>query len=195
MPAIAGISVSTMFLGLFVLSAIYTVWLHFTARNRGEGVIARALTAAPIPVAAGFMVLVFVASMAVGVVRQYPTYSNGWANLRALAGGCGLADDVLVEPGPNNGFLTPQPGDYGPLGPLGGSKPVGFSADGLPEKIVAEAIRVNNPMPGVDHDWEGRSPFPGPASTDRPCRCPTNSIPPGCRWPAATPTQRSRKAC
>ena len=155
MPAIAGVSVSTMFLGLFVLSAIYTVWLHFTARSRGEGTIARALTAAPIPVAAGFMVLVFVASMAVGVVRQYPTYSNGWANLRALAGGCGLADDVLVEPDPNNGFLTPQPGDYGPLGPLGGSKPVGFGPDGLPEKIVAEAIRVNNPMPGVDHDWEG----------------------------------------
>ena len=34
MPAIAGVSVSTMFLGLFVLSAIYTVWLHFTARSR-----------------------------------------------------------------------------------------------------------------------------------------------------------------
>ena len=38
---------------------------------------------------------------------------------------------------------------------MGGTKPVGFSPGGVPEKIVAEAIRVNNPMPGVDHDWEG----------------------------------------
>ena len=56
------------------------------------------------------MVLVFVASMLVGAVRQYPTYSNAWANLRAFAGGCGLADDVLVEPDPNDGFLTPVAG-------------------------------------------------------------------------------------
>ena len=57
------------------------------------------------PIAAGFMVLVFVGSMAIGVVRQYPTYSNGWANLRAFTGGCGLADDVLVEPDTNAGFM------------------------------------------------------------------------------------------
>ena len=52
-------------------------------------------------------------------MRQYPTYSNAWANLRAFTGGCGLADDVLVEPDTNDGFLTPLPGNYGPLGPLG----------------------------------------------------------------------------
>ena len=155
MPRIAGISVSAVFLALFVLSALYTAWLHFSARDRGEGRIARAMTAAPIPVAAGFMVIVFIASMTAGVVRQYPTYSNAWANIRAFAGGCGLADDVLVEPDANAGFLTALPGRYGPLGALGGAQPVGFTPNGLPEKIVAEAIRVNNPMPGVDHDWEG----------------------------------------
>jgi arabinosyltransferase B len=155
MPKIAGISVSTIFLALFVVSAIYTVWLHFASRTRGEGRLTRALTAAPIPVAAGLMVVVNFASMIIGVVRQYPTYSNGWSNVRALAGGCGLADDVLVEPDTNAGFLTPLPGEYGPLGPLGGSKPVGFTANGVAEKIVAEAIRVNNSQPGVDNDWEG----------------------------------------
>ena len=155
MPRIAGISVSAVFLALFVLSALYTAWLHFSARDRGEGRIARAMTAAPIPVAAGFMVIVFIASMTAGVVRQYPTYSNAWANIRAFAGGCGLADDVLVEPDANAGFLTALPGRYGPLGALGGAQPVGFTPNGLPEKIVAEAVRVNNPMPGVDHDWEG----------------------------------------
>ena len=119
-PKIGGITISTIFFALFAVAAVYAIWLHFAARDHGEGRIARALTAAPIPIAAGFMVLVFVASMVVGVVRQYPTYSNAWANLRAFTGGCGLADDVLVEPDTNDGFLTPLPGNYGTLGPLGG---------------------------------------------------------------------------
>ena len=154
-PKIAGFSISAILLGLFVVSGLYTLWLHFTSRSHGEGRLVRALTTAPIPLAAGLMVLVNMASMTIGVVRQYPTYSNGWANIRAFSGGCGLADDVLVEPDSNAGFLTPLPGDYGPLGPLGGAKPVGFTPDGVAEKIVAEAIRVNNSQPGVDHDWEG----------------------------------------
>ncbi len=154
MPKIAGITISTIFFALFAIAAIYTVWLHFAPRDRGEGRFARALTAAPIPLAAGFMVVVFVASMLVGVVRQYPTYSNGWANLRAFTGGCGLADDVLVEPDTNDGFMAPLPGNYGPLGALGGEKPVGFSPNGVPDRIVAEAIRVTLPTPGTDYDWE-----------------------------------------
>ncbi len=155
MPQIGGIKIATIFLALFLLSALYTTWLHFAAHNRGEGRLTRALTAAPIPLAAALLVVVNFASMTIGVVRQYPTYSNGWSNVKALAGGCGLADDVLVEPDPNIGFLTPLPGQYGPLGPLGGVKPVGFRANGVADKIVAEAIRVNNPTPGIDHDWEG----------------------------------------
>ena len=155
MPNILGISVSAIFLALFGLSALYTAWLHIIARRHGEGRLTRALTAAPITFAAGFMVLVNLASMTAGMIRQYPTFSNGWSNVKALAGGCGLADDVFVEPDTNAGFLTPLPGNYGPLGPLGGTKPVGFSPNGVPEKIVAEAIRVNNPTPGIDHDWEG----------------------------------------
>ncbi|MCV7226127.1 arabinosyltransferase domain-containing protein [Mycolicibacterium komossense] len=152
-PAIAGITISTLFLALFVIVAIYAAWLHFAPRDRGEGRVARLLTAAPIPLVAGFMVLAFVASLVIGVVRQYPTFSNGWSNVRAFAGGCGLADDVLVEPDANAGFLTPLPGSFGPLGPLGGDKPVGFTPNGVPDHIVAEAIRMDNPMPGTDDDW------------------------------------------
>ena len=148
MPQIAGITVSTIFLALFAIAAIYTVWLHFAPRDRGEGRIARLLTAAPVPVAAGFMVLVFVASMLVGAVRQYPTYSNAWANLRAFAGGCGLADDVLVEPDPNDGFLTPLPGDTARLARWVASNPVGFTPNGVPDHIVAESIRLPNPASG-----------------------------------------------
>jgi arabinosyltransferase B len=153
-PRVAGLTVSFIFFILFAITAIYAFWLHFASREHGEGRIARALTAAPIPVAAGLMVVVFVGSMVAGVVRQYPTYSNGWANLRAFTGGCGLADDVLVEPDTNAGFLAPLPGNYGPLGPLGGVGPVGFTPNGVPDKIVAETIRMNLPMPGTDYDWD-----------------------------------------
>ncbi|HEU4360131.1 MAG TPA: arabinosyltransferase domain-containing protein [Mycobacterium sp.] len=154
MPRIAGMTVSTIFFILFAVVAGYASWLHFAPRDRGEGRAARAITAAPVPIAAGFMVIVFVASMVAGIVRQYPTYSNGWANLRAFTGGCGLADDVLVEPDPNDGELAALPGDYGPLGPLGGIDPVGFSPDGVPEHTVAEAVRETIIKPGVDYDWD-----------------------------------------
>lgn len=156
-PAIGGVTVSTIFFTLFGFAALYSLWLHFAPRDRGEGRVARLLTAAPIPIAAGFMVVAFVASMLIGAVRQYPTYSNAWANLRAFTGGCGMADDVLVEPDPNDGFLTPLPagaGGWGPLGPLGGTGPVGFTPNGVPDHIVAESIRLNNPKPGTDADWD-----------------------------------------
>jgi arabinosyltransferase B len=154
MPKIAGISVSTMFFALFVVIALYAAWLHFAPRDRGEGRLARALTAAPIPLAAGFMALVFVASMTIGIVRQYPTFSNGLSNIRAFAGGCGLADDVLVEPDTNAGFMQARPGDYGDLGPLGGTNPVGFTPNGVPDHTVAEAIVMHPNQPGTDYDWD-----------------------------------------
>ncbi|NVN51412.1 Integral membrane indolylacetylinositol arabinosyltransferase EmbB [Mycolicibacterium hippocampi] len=150
-PQLGGVTVSTVFFVLFAIAGLWAFWLHVTARQDSK--IVDKLTAAPIPIAAGLMVVVFVASMAVGVVRQYPTYSNGWANMRAFVGGCGMADDVLVEPDSNDGFLRALPGEDGPLGPLGGADPVGFSPNGVPDRIIAEAIRLNNPQPGTDYDW------------------------------------------
>jgi len=153
-PKIAGISVSTVFFALFAVVALYAAWLHFASRDRGEGRLARALTAAPVPIAAGFMALVFIASMVIGIVRQYPTFSNGSSNIRALAGGCGLADDVLVEPDTNVGFMAPKPGDYSDLGPLGGVSPVGFTPNGVPDHTVAEAVVMHPNQPGTDYDWD-----------------------------------------
>src|SRR6516165_10313871 len=157
MPRFHGISVSTVLFVLFAIAALWATWLHFASRDHGEGRLARAVTAAPVPIAAGFMALVFIASMVAGIVRQYPTYSNGWANLREFAGGCALADDVLVEPDSNAGFMAPiksEPGNYGPLGPLGGVNPVGFTPNGVPDHIVAEAIRNTLPQSGTDYDWD-----------------------------------------
>ncbi|MDH6245451.1 arabinosyltransferase domain-containing protein [Mycobacterium sp. OTB74] len=153
MPTIAGIKVSTIFFVLFVIAAVWAFWLHFN-QTHPESRAVRMITAAPIPVAAGFMVAVFIASMAIGAVREYPTYSNLAGNLRALGGGCGLADNVLVEPDPNTGFLAPLLGDYGPLGPLGGTGSVGFTPNGVPDHIVAEAIRLEYPVSGTDSDWD-----------------------------------------
>ncbi len=61
---------------------------------------------------------------------------------------------MLVEPDPNAGELTPLPGDYRALGPLGGANPVGFTPDGVPEHTVAEAIRETLTKPGTDYDWD-----------------------------------------
>lgn len=151
-PQLGGVTVSTVFFVLFAIAALWAFLLHLS--DRPESRVVTVLTTAPIPIAAGLMVLFMVASMAIGVVRQYPTYSNGWANIRAFAGGCGLADDVLVEPDSNDGFLQALPGDYSRLGPLGGTDPTGFSPNGVPDRIIAEAIRLNNPQPGTDYDWQ-----------------------------------------
>ncbi len=155
MPKIGGITLSTIFFALFAIAVVWAAWLHFTSPTRPEGRLTRALTAAPIPIAAGFMVVVFIASMLAGVARQYPTFSNAWSNLRAFTGGCALADDVLVEPDPNQGFMSPlAAGSWGPLGPLGGTDPVGFTSNGVPERTVAEALRRTLPQPGTDYDWD-----------------------------------------
>jgi len=155
MPRIGGISISTVFFALFVIAVLYATYLHFASRDHGEGWLARAVTAAPIPLAAGFMALVFVASMVAGIVRQYPTYSNGWDNLREFSGGCGLADDVLVEPDSNAGFMPPLPGDYGPIGALGGVDSTGFSPNGVPERTLAESVKETAvAQPGTDYDWD-----------------------------------------
>ena len=105
MPKIAGMTVSTIFFVLFAIAALWAFWLHFAPRDRPEDRVSKWLTAAPIPITAALMVVVFVGSMLAGVVRQYPTYTNASSNLRAFAGGCGLADYVLVEPDANDGFL------------------------------------------------------------------------------------------
>ena len=163
MPKIGGITISTIFFAFFAMVALWAVYLHFASRNRGEGRLARVLTAAPIPVAAGFMALVFVASMVAGIVRQYPTYSNAWDNLREFSGGCGLADDVLVEPDSNVGFMAPVADNYGPLGPLGGVNPTGFTPNGVPERTLAESIKETTvPQPGTDYDWDAPAKLEAP---------------------------------
>jgi arabinosyltransferase B len=148
------VTVSAVLFALCLLTAGYAGWLHLAASARPEPRVTRMLTTAPVPVAAGLMVVVCAGSMLTGAIKEYPSYSNGWADLRELAGGCGLADDVLVEPDANTGFLTPMPGRYGLLGPLGGTGPIGFDPDGVPEHTLAEAIWQDQAKSGTDYDWD-----------------------------------------
>jgi arabinosyltransferase B len=161
-PRLGPVAISTILFALCVIVALYAGWLHVAPPRSPEPIISRVLTRAPVPWVAALMVVVFLASMTIGVVREYPTYSNGWANLRGLAGGCGLADDVLVEPDVNTGFLAPLPGDYGSLGPLGGIGPTGFTANGVPEHILSEAVWKSDPQPGTDYDWDAPTALPTP---------------------------------
>jgi arabinosyltransferase B len=161
MPSVGGITASTMFFGLFVLTAVWAACWHF-ALDRAEGRVATAVTHAPIVAAAALMVVVFVGSMAVGVVRQFPSYSNGLANVGSLAGGCGLADYVLVEPDPNAGFLTPLASDAESPGSWDGQS-TGFTPNGVPIHTVAESIWASQPMPGTDYDWDAPTTLTRPA--------------------------------
>ncbi|MGW6120705.1 arabinosyltransferase domain-containing protein [Nocardia sp. NPDC055165] len=66
---------------------------------------------APLTVAAAAMVLFEVGSLAAAAVSQYPAYSVGLSNLRALTGDrCAMADDVLVETNTADSLLTPYNG-------------------------------------------------------------------------------------
>jgi arabinosyltransferase B len=153
-PHLGPVTASTVLFALSLLTAGYAGWLHLAPRADREPRITRLLTIAPVPIAAGFMVLVCVGSMLAGAIKEYPSYSNGWANLRELAGGCGLADDILVEPDANSGLLAPIPGNYGPLGPLGGTDPIGFDPNGVPEHTLAESVWQDHAKSGTDYDWD-----------------------------------------
>jgi arabinosyltransferase B len=153
-PRWGPVTVSDVFFALCLASAGYAGWLHVAQRRRHDSRLIRTLTTAPVPLAAGFMVVMCVGSMLAGTMRQYPSYSNGLSNLRELAGGCGLADYVLVEPDPNTGFLTALPYQYGPLGPLGGIESTGFSPNGIPKHTLAESIWQRNSKAGTDYDWD-----------------------------------------
>src|SRR5690606_31428569 len=78
-------------------------------------------------------------------ISQYPAYSLARSNFDALAGyTCGLANDVLVEPDPNQGRLNPIPDPQLPpeADPLAGVNPVGFDPNGVPDDLSADAVEV-----------------------------------------------------
>lgn len=134
---VAGLGISTMFLGLTLLLLLAAVWFHLRAPYvRTDKPMARWWSVPPIAVGAALMVLVAVASMAKGAVAQWPSYSVAKSNLSALAGDtCGLADDVLLETNPNADVLQPVTGDaFAALG----EENDGFTPDGVAGDLTAD---------------------------------------------------------
>src|SRR5699024_3591522 len=103
------------------------------ARRRARRRLAALPSFAPLPIAAGGVVGFSVVSFLVAIVAQYPSYSVGLGNLRALAGTpCNLSESVRVETDPNADLLPPaEPVDR----PLGAVTSRGFSPNGIPADV------------------------------------------------------------
>ncbi|MDJ0394284.1 arabinosyltransferase domain-containing protein [Rhodococcus sp. G-MC3] len=140
-PMILGKGISTAFLGLTVLTLLFAGWQHLRAPYRASNRSARFGVSA-LTVVAAFVVLFEVLSFAKGALAQYPAYSVARSNLNALAGNsCSLANDVLVEQDPNDAMLTPI--DSSVADSLEGPGTTGFTPDGIPDDLTADAEDVS----------------------------------------------------
>ena len=155
-PVLVHKPVTSMFLGLAIITALIAGWLHFRIDYAGHTEVKntrrnRILASTPLLAVSLIMVLLAVGSMAKGFVQRYPAYTNGKASLGALASGlsknsCAMADEVLVEPDVNAGMLKPAPGQtWGKYGPLGGESPTGFTPNGVSDNLDPVAPFIANP--------------------------------------------------
>ena len=170
-PVIAGFPVTVIFLILAIATGVLAGWLHFRLDYTGHTEVTnnrrnRILASTPLLVVAIIMVVLEVGSMAYGAARRYPVYTTARANFDALASGlsktsCAMADDVLVEPDTNAGLLQPVPGQrFGQYGPLGGESPVGFTPNGVGDKL--EPVEPVTANPGtVNSDGSPNKPSVG----------------------------------
>ncbi len=155
-PVLLHKPVTSMFLGLAVVTGLIAGWLHFRIDYAGHTEVKntrrnRVLAATPLLVVSLVMVLLSVGSMAKAYAQRYPAYTNGKANLAALRSGlskssCAMADDVLVEADANAGILQPVEGQtWGAYGPLGGQNPIGFTPNGVSDMLDPVAPFIANP--------------------------------------------------
>ncbi|MFE3289585.1 arabinosyltransferase domain-containing protein [Rhodococcus sp. NPDC059234] len=142
-PSIGGKSFATGFLALSVLALLLAGWQHLREPYRAPEQPHpargwRALLASPLTLAAAFIVLVEVLSLAKAAVSQYPAYSVARSNFDTLTGDtCALADDVLIEPDANAGALAPLVPGTDPFG--GAATNAGFTPNGVPLDLTADA--------------------------------------------------------
>lgn len=205
--SLSGYQSNTFALILFGLALALVAWStlreDYTAPQpsaktmRGRRI--RRFAAIPLTVVAALMVLLEVASLAKGAVSQYPAYSLARSNFDALTGdSCGLANDVLVEPDPNQGRLNPITDPALPPGadPLAGADPVGFDPNGVPDDLSADAVEVkpgtgNTSSQSVGANFaEGESAGTGGGQGDRGVNGSTVALPFGLD-PATTPVMGS----
>ncbi|WUD63114.1 arabinosyltransferase domain-containing protein [Nocardia sp. NBC_00511] len=150
-----GFQSNTLMLVFFGLALAVVAWRSLRegyakppadgSTKRGKRI--RKFAAVPLTVVAALMVAFEVLSLVKGAVTQYPAYSLARSNFDSLSGqSCGLANDVLVEGDVNSGALTPivdpahPPVNGDPL--AGETNPVGFSPNGVADKLDADSVEV-----------------------------------------------------
>lgn len=150
---IAGIEASTVMLVISLLVLLWGVLVGYSAdirdarasstdepgnkelKDTRQVVKYQGLAAAPIGVLTALVVVFSVASLGKGFVEQWPAYSVGKGNLKALAGNkCAMANDVMVETDTNESFL--KVADGSPLkNALVSKESHGFKPNNIPTKI------------------------------------------------------------
>lgn len=152
-PVLLGLSVSSIFLGLAVLTAGIAVWQHLRldyVQNKGLSHVSGGpgessadrrrlfLASSPIAVIAAIMVVAQVLVFAKAVVVRRPAFTVATENLNTLRGhSCGMADAVLAEPDPNAGVLAPADGRSASA-TLAGTGSVGFTPNGVPADLTPD---------------------------------------------------------
>ncbi|GEE00315.1 putative arabinosyltransferase A [Gordonia spumicola] len=150
-PALKGIPVPTLFLGLTAVAFLAAIWCHVRPPSAEEidhdtrrRTIARST---PLLVLVVAVLLAEGALFARAAVNRSDSYSTLSSNLHALRGDtCGMADDVLVEPDSNAGMLAPigtRDVSKALAGESVGFTPDGVAADLTPENIVLGAGTIH----------------------------------------------------
>lgn len=186
------VTASTVLFVLCLLTAGYAGWLHLAASTTSGPRWIRTLSTAPVPVAAGFMVLVSAGSMLAGAIKEYPAIPTDGPT-------CGSWPVAADWPMMSSSNPTPTP-DSSRRCPAGMARSVPSAAP-TPSALTptgyrnthwrsqfGRATRVREPT----STGTRRPPWTGPASTARVSCCPTVLTPRGCRWPEASPTAPNR---
>nr|WP_235174828.1 arabinosyltransferase domain-containing protein [Tomitella biformata] len=152
-PEFAGIAVANVFLGLMLLSLALALYLHYRepytdSNGVKQSALGKRITgfvAAPLTIMAGMMVVIEVSTMAMGMANQWPAYSVGKGNLKALIGQpCAQGDEIVLEPNANLGMLTPIGAT--PADALTSTVGSNFGPGGIPVDLSSEQSYVE---PGV----------------------------------------------
>lgn len=139
-PTVAGIGIGAVLAVCGVATAVAAIVVDVVPglRHRTMPVSDgrhRSLLDAPLSFASWGIVVIIVASMSYGVINQYPAFTVGLSNIRALGGSpCALGEAVLAEPDPNSGVLSSLGTNAHGLQSDDDSV---FTPDGIPDELAA----------------------------------------------------------
>ncbi|GAB20236.1 putative arabinosyltransferase [Gordonia effusa NBRC 100432] len=148
-PSLAGIPLSSVFLGFTGLAVAAAMVLHLRADAVGapdpDAPVPAwrvALVSSPLVLIAAAMVLVEVALFAKAIAARTDTYTTFAGNVDTVTGkSCGMADYVLVERDANVGMLKPVGGKDLSAALAGESN--GFDPNGVGPDLLSEATSLS----------------------------------------------------